>query len=1308
MKKRNPALKRIMAVVAAMVIILSSIATSLISINKASAINANESEPADAITALDAKIRANTLYYCLMNTPVESDETINSYSDDMLRYGIEFIFDTDSDIWDDDGSVIVPFSFGTTYIKDGELKCEEAFSGYSGSGQTFQSATSDSKIHNLTSDQALIDMMSALGYTYTMDTSSVTDQGCFYIEINTNASPVDGNTYISDGTASTNNVSNSSYRGRTNEVCFDLDADGKIVDAHDQGGAKTYSNFNYGYKAWTGPFSRGSKSDSSTALLRFSVDYSYIAPYVDYSGNFSGGSLYDSSADDGSGSSSALSWYEGENTTWTTAKTYATQLASSIMASTAWPSTQRGWYEQCRESNSDGYLIYFDSNTVDSQCLLQNFFTGVSAKITEPSSDTGGIRVWTRPYPVNFNDNLQYFVGSKATDNAYTDDDAYVMYYTLLKDVYNMTFNAGSNLPECQNTAPAADNLSIPVKVRSTGQIVYCGGVVKTSDDAKVGAKGTAEKSGKFSKDGKVNAIESVGGNTLAHMGGDELLAKLNALDISKVTDEHIVMIDDCSENPDAPGCSGGGSDGSTTETPEAEEDECDPSIEANTKDVKCQEKGCYKEAGSMGWIICPVIFGIHGFVDNIYNKAIAPLLAVDEGIVYDLGQMNDKSATYKAWALFRNIANILFAIVLLVVVFSQVTGFGIDNYGVKKILPKLIVTAILVNLSFIICGLLVDISNMLGAGLKGLFENAAGTVTIAGIQSDSAKMTGIIVEGILILLAGGGMAAGAMAFASGAITGWSIVLPLLLILLAAVITVICAVIVLGARQAIILILIVVSPFAFVCYALPNLNGLFKKWLKLFEAMLLVFPICGALVGGGYFASCIMLGANSDGSILMLIMSAIVCMVPYFLIPSVTSRAMNAIGGLAGRVMGMGRGVSNGIGNRARNSEAYKNRIKNSQDAARARAANRYLNSRRGRRDLATVEGGGTLNRHRSARLSNALKNANSNYALNKDILDESQNRRDIASGSMAAVDAYKRDQGHLDLDDKAAHIGALTQAAEMERMDANNTRAFADNNDSAAIEAEAIALAGAGLGDAANLSRYNAAMNRLAKIDPSAYRRAIDGSIAAGNHDVATRQAIKDNAIANSDVAKEQGLKDLLKANVTPTANNPTGQLSTANDYTKAQAGKSVKDMLALDDDYIADIANGNIQTDANIQETARMALQSMAANPKMAEDKKAEYLNNLVRIATNGTQSNYADYQANQAAIANQDLISVDLTGGGQLSIDRRDIPNGDAKQIDPSRSRQIAPDEIQIVFKDGSEYNTRTKTFTPSHNPGPGGNP
>ena len=1299
-KKRHSVSKRIMAVVAATALIFTSIATSLISMNKVRAIDANASEPADAIAALDAKIRANTLYYCLMNTPVESDETINGYTEEMLKLGVEMVFDTSSDMWDDD-SVIVPFSFGSTYIKSGALECREAFFGHSGSGQTFQSAAPASKISSLSSDQALTDMMAALGYTYTLDTSSVSDRGCFYIEINTNAAPVDGTVYKSEGTASTNNSSNSSYRGRTEEICFDLDSSGKILGAHDEGGGKTYANYNYGYKAWTGPFSRGTKTGSADAYIGFYVDeYAYLSPYVYYSGNFGGQvDLTNESMD------TDFSWYEDK--TWSDAKSYANQLASGIQSGSVWPANGgRGWYEQCRETHDSGDpMIYFDSNTVDSFCALSGFFTGVSAKITEPSNGSGGVKVWSRPAPINFNDNLTYFVGSDGNANVYTDDDAYVMYYTLLKDVYDLTFNAGSNLPECQNTSPVSGNMSVPVKVRSTGQIVYCGGVVVSSDESKIGVKGTTEKSGKFSKDGMVNAIESVGGNTLAHMGSADLLAKLNALDISKVSDEHIVMIDDCAENPDAPGCNGGGSDGSTTETPEAEEDECDPSIEANTKDVKCQEKGCYKEAGSMGWIICPVIFGIHGFVDNIYNKAIAPLLAVDEGIVYDLGQMNNKSATYKAWALFRNIANILFAIVLLVVVFSQVTGFGIDNYGVKKILPKLIVTAILVNLSFIICGLLVDISNMLGAGIKGLFENAAGTVIIAGVQSDSAKMTGIIVEGILILLAGGGMAAGAMAFASGTITGWSIVLPLLLILLAAVITVICAVIVLGARQAIILILIVVSPFAFVCYALPNLNGLFKKWLKLFEAMLLVFPICGALVGGGYFASCIMLGANSEGSILMLIMSAIVCMVPYFLIPSVTSRAMNAIGGLAGRVMGMGRGMSNGIGNRARNSEAYKNRIKNSQDAARARAANRYLNSRRGRRDLATVEGGGTLNKHRSSRLSNALKMANADYAENKGILDEAQNRRDIASGSMAAVDAFKRDQGHHDLDDKAAHIGALTQAAEMERMDANNTREFADNNDSAAIESEAIALAGAGLGNAANLSRYNAAMNRLAKIDPSAYRRAIDGSIAAGNHDAATRQAIKDNAIANSDIAKEQGLKGLTKANA---ANG----LDTADSYTQQQAAGSVKDMLNLDDDYVARLAGqtvngqGPIAANQNVQDTARMALEAMAANPKMAEDKKAEYLNNLVRIATNGTQSNYADYQANQAAVANQDLISVDLATGGQLTVDRRDIPNGDAKQIDPTRSRRIASDEMQIVFKDGSQYNTKSKVFTPSHNQG--GNP
>lgn len=735
----------------------------------------------------------------------------------------------------------------------------------------------------------------------------------------------------------------------------------------------------------------------------------------------------------------------------------------------------------------------------------------------------------------------------------------------------------------------------------------------------------------------------------------------------------------------------------------------------------ECREKACYQAAGSLGWIICPVIFTTRDAIDGIYDNIIEPLLMVDPAVIASIG--TGTSPTYKIWATFRNLANILFAIVLLAVIFSQVTGFGIDNYGVKKILPKLIVTAILVNLSLIICGVLVDASDLLGGGIKRLFDSLAAETSVDWLtqftgESDpalsSVNVIGTVLAYILgLLVAAGGVAVG-VGVGTSTIAVSALVIPILLLILSGIIAAFFAFVILGTRQALIIIMIAISPLAFVLYALPNTQGIFKKWLKIFEGLLLVYPAASLLVGGGYLASRLIL-SNIEANPFMAIIAGLVSIVPYFMIPKLTSKSMDAIGGIGNAINGISRGSRSRATNGINNSEAVKRRRQAGIDAARTRNANRYLNSRRGQRDLETLQNGGNVSRARRARLATALQGSNADYETNKGILDAAQTRDDINTGNLAAVDNFKRQQGHLDIDDKAAHIGDLARAAEMERMDANNTRAFADNNDSAAIEAEAIALAGAGLGDAANLSRYNAAMNRLAKIDPSAYRRAMDGSIAATNaanayganidpvraaaEAQATRQAIKDNAIANSDIAKEQGLKGLTKAN---TANN----LDTADAYTQQQAAGSVKDMLNLDDDYVARLAGdtvngqGPIAANSNIQDTARMALEAMAANPKMAEDKKAKYLNDLVRIATNGTQSNYADYQANQAAIANQDLISVDLATGGQLTVDRREIPNGDAKQIDPTRSRRIASDEMQIVFKDGSQYNTKSKIFTPSH--------
>ena len=72
---------------------------------------------------------------------------------------------------------------------------------------------------------------------------------------------------------------------------------------------------------------------------------------------------------------------------------------------------------------------------------------------------------------------------------------------------------------------------------------------------------------------------------------------------------------------------------------------------------------------------------------------------------------------------------NAVFAVIFLWVIFSQISNVGVSNYGIKKILPRLIIGALLVNLSFYLCQIAVDLSNILGFSLKEALEGAASKV---------------------------------------------------------------------------------------------------------------------------------------------------------------------------------------------------------------------------------------------------------------------------------------------------------------------------------------------------------------------------------------------------------------------------------------------------------------------------------------------------------------------------------------------------------------------------------------------------
>lgn len=283
-----------------------------------------------------------------------------------------------------------------------------------------------------------------------------------------------------------------------------------------------------------------------------------------------------------------------------------------------------------------------------------------------------------------------------------------------------------------------------------------------------------------------------------------------------------------------------------------------------------------------IGWMICPVMNFIGDMNDRAYGFISETFLTFDPSLLTD-------KDTQKAWESFRNIANIFFVLFFLIIIYSQLTSAGISNYGIKRLLPRLIVTAILVNISFFLCQIAVDISNVVGGSIVQLFNQGPFEVTAGGTETTSNTDLPLwkdVIGGTLIL--------GTVAIAL--VLAVAIGLPGLLILAILVLALVM-------RKAIILMLVVISPLALVAYLLPNTETWFKKWWKLFYTMLAVFPIIGVVFGASALtAKIINNGADSDPLIQLTALG--VSVIPLFAIPAVLKTAMSGAGAIGAKISG--------------------------------------------------------------------------------------------------------------------------------------------------------------------------------------------------------------------------------------------------------------------------------------------------------------------------------------------------------------------------------------------------------------------
>jgi hypothetical protein len=230
--------------------------------------------------------------------------------------------------------------------------------------------------------------------------------------------------------------------------------------------------------------------------------------------------------------------------------------------------------------------------------------------------------------------------------------------------------------------------------------------------------------------------------------------------------------------------------------------------------------------AGTLSWIICPLSDMAQG-ISKTAAGIVEGLLYV-EPLTLNTGPDN---AIYVVWELVRNIANIVFIILFLIIIFSQATSMGMSNYGIKRMLPRLLIMAILVNLSYFLCAFAVDVANLIGAGVKGLVQvgiTAAPDPNLNGEQWDGSYggfITALIAAIIVLAVAG---------------PLWGILATIFSVVMFAILI---GFVVLVVRQVLITLLIIISPLAFVAALLPNTESWFGKWRKTFMGLLLSYPI---------------------------------------------------------------------------------------------------------------------------------------------------------------------------------------------------------------------------------------------------------------------------------------------------------------------------------------------------------------------------------------------------------------------------------------------------------------------------------
>lgn len=252
-----------------------------------------------------------------------------------------------------------------------------------------------------------------------------------------------------------------------------------------------------------------------------------------------------------------------------------------------------------------------------------------------------------------------------------------------------------------------------------------------------------------------------------------------------------------------------------------------------------------------IGWIFARIAMIMQG-IASLFLLLAGMLME----IAFGLEKFTDAPVVKIGWQLTRDLVNMFFILVLLVIAFATILRR--EGYGIKKLLPKLIIVALLINFSLVICGTIIDFTQVgthffydeiitADIGISGRLAGAFGIQRTFQIDEDPknrAKQFSAGISGVIMLF-------------------FSIFTGTILILIAAISIALGAFFMIT-RLIWLWILLIMAPLAWFAWILPGTAHYARDWWSKFLKWAFFAPIYTFFIwlavqsaGAGSFANII-------------------------------------------------------------------------------------------------------------------------------------------------------------------------------------------------------------------------------------------------------------------------------------------------------------------------------------------------------------------------------------------------------------------------------------------------------------------